>query len=79
MMYHIYSKKALDTIKFNKLSDTFHFDGEMVMMAGKKGLRVFEIGIPTRYAEEASHLKPIKYGFDVLKIIIKEKMGKYDF
>jgi len=77
--YMIYSKKALKTIKFNKLSDTFHFDGEMVMMSGKKKIKIAEIGIPTRYAEEESHLKPIKYGLDVLKIILKEKMGKYDF
>jgi len=77
--YMAYSRKALERIKFNRLSDTFHFDGEMVMMSGKKGLRIAEIGIPTRYAEEKSHLKPIKYGLDVLKIIIKEKMGKYNF
>ncbi|MDD5111953.1 MAG: glycosyltransferase family 2 protein [Candidatus Altiarchaeota archaeon] len=77
--YMIYSKKALESIKFNNLSDTFHFDGEMVMMAGKKSLRIVEIGIPTRYAEEESHLKPIRYGLDVLSIIIKEKRGEYDF
>ena len=77
--YMVYSRKALERIKFNRLSDTFHFDGEMVMMSGKKGLRIVEIGIPTRYAEEKSHLKPIKYGLDVLKIIIKEKIGKYNF
>lgn len=77
--YMIYSKKALRTIKFDKLSESFHFDGEMVMMSGKKGLRILEIGIPTRYAEEKSHLKPIRYGLKVLHIIIKEKIGKYDF
>jgi glycosyltransferase involved in cell wall biosynthesis len=77
--YMIYSKKALQSIKFNRLSDSFHFDGEMVMMSGKKRLRIVEIGIPTLYAEEESHLKPIKYGLEVLKIILKEKMGKYDF
>jgi len=77
--YMVYSKKALETINFNMLSNTFHFDGEMVLMSGKKNLRIVEIGIPTRYAEEKSHLKPIQYGVDVLKIIIKEKMGKYDF
>lgn len=77
--YMIYSRKALQKIKFNRLSDTFHFDGEMVMMSGKKKLRIAEIGIPTIYAEEESHLKPIKYGLNVLKIIIKEKLGKYDF
>lgn len=77
--YMVYSRKALHDIKFNRLSDTFHFDGEMVMMSGKKNLRIVEIGIPTRYADEVSHLKPIKYGLDVLKIILKEKTGKYDF
>lgn len=77
--YMIYSKKALEKINFNRLSDTFHFDGEMVMMAGKKRLRITEIGIPTSYGEEESHLKPFKYGLDVLGIIIKEKMGRYDF
>ena len=60
--YMIYSKKALERIKFNGLSATFHFDGERVMMSGKKGLRIVEIGIHTRYAEEKSHLKPIRYG-----------------
>ncbi|MBU0459615.1 MAG: glycosyltransferase family 2 protein [Nanoarchaeota archaeon] len=77
--YMLYSKKALLKIPFNKLSNTFHFDGEMVMMSGKKRLRITEVPIPTRYAKEKSHLKPIKYGLDVLKIMIKEKMGKYDF
>lgn len=77
--YMIYSRKALATIPFTRLSNTFHFDGEMVMMSGKKRLRIREVPIPTRYAEEKSHLKPIKYGIDVLKIIWRNWMGKYDF
>lgn len=77
--YMLYSKKALNVIPFKKLSNTYHFDGEMTMMAGKKKLRIKEIPIPTRYAEENSHLKPIQYGVDVLKIVIRNLMGKYDF
>jgi len=77
--YMLYSKKALETIKFNRLTDSFHFDGEMIMMAGKKKLRITEIPIPTTYAQEKSHLKPFKYGFTVLKIILRNFMGKYDF
>lgn len=77
--YMLYSKKALQKIPFEKLSDTFHFDGEMLFMANKKGLRIKEIPIPTRYAGEKSSLKPIQYGFDVLKIIWNYKVGKYDF
>lgn len=77
--FMLYSRKALETIPFMKLSDTFHFDGEMVFMAYKKGLRFKELDIPTCYAEEKSNLKPIKYGFQVLKILWDYKRGKYNF
>lgn len=77
--YMLYSKKALTTIPFEKLSNTFHYDGEMLLMAGKKKLKILELPIPTHYADEKSHLNPITYGIDVLKIILKNFMGKYDF
>ena len=77
--YMLYSRRALETIPFEKLSDTFHFDGEMLLMAGKKKLRIADLPIPTHYGDEESHLKPIEYGLDVLKIILRNFMGKYDF
>lgn len=77
--YMLYSRKTLEKVPFMKLSDTFHFDGEMMFMAHKKKLKIKEIAIPTRYAGETSNLKPIQYGIDVLKIIIKYKLGKYNF
>lgn len=77
--YMVYSKKALNTIPFKKLSDTYHFDGEMIMMSGKKKLRIAQIPISTHYGNEKSHLKPIKYGMDVLRIIWRNWTGKYDF
>ena len=77
--YMLYSRKALETIPFQKLSDTFHFDGEMLFLSGKKNLRIADLPIPTHYGDEVSHLKPIEYGFDVLKIIARNFMGKYDF
>lgn len=76
--YMLYSRKALETIPFLKLSDTFHFDGEMLFVGAKKGLRVKELAIPTQYADEESHLKPIQYGFQVLGIMMKYLVGKYD-
>ncbi len=77
--YMLYSKKALETIPFLKLSDTFHFDGEMLFVGAKKKLRVMEMPIATRYADEKSNVKPIQYGFHVLGIMVKYLMGKYDF
>jgi glycosyltransferase involved in cell wall biosynthesis len=77
--YMLYSKKALETIPFEKLSDTFHFDGEMIFMSKKMGLRFMEVPIPTTYAGETSNLKPVQYGVDVLRIMWNYKRGKYNF
>ena len=77
--YMLYSKKALEIIPFHKLSNTFHFDGEMLFVGAKRGLRVKEVPIKTQYADEVSHLKPIQYGFHVIGIMIKYLTGKYNF
>jgi glycosyltransferase involved in cell wall biosynthesis len=75
--YMLYSRKALETIPFEKLSRSFDFDLEMIVLAKVKGLRIAEIAIPTIYAGEKSHLNPIAYGFDVLSIVREYKRGKY--
>ena len=49
--YMLYSKKALTVIPYMKLSETFHFDGEMIFMGNKKGLRIKEIPISTKYGD----------------------------
>lgn len=75
--YMLYSRKALETIPFEKLSASFDFDLEMLVLAHVKGLRIVEIAIPTIYAGEKSHLNPIKYGFDVLSVMREYRRGKY--
>jgi len=75
--YMLYSRKALETIPFEKLSKSFDFDLEMIVLARVKGLRIAEIAIPTIYAGEKSHLNPIKYGFDVLSVVRDYRRGKY--
>jgi glycosyltransferase involved in cell wall biosynthesis len=75
--YMLYSRKAMEAIPFEKLSASFDFDLEMIVLARVKGLRIREIAIPTIYAGEKSSLNPIKYGFDVLKVVRDYKRGKY--
>jgi glycosyltransferase involved in cell wall biosynthesis len=77
--YMLYNSRALNSIPFLKLSNTFHFDGEMLLVGGKKKLRIADLPIPTHYGDEESHLKPIQYGFEVLGVIIKYLRGQYDF
>ena len=76
--YMLYSRRTIASIPFQKLSDSFDFDLEMIVMAHIKGLRIQEIAIPTIYAGEVSHLRPVQYGFRVLGIVASYKRGKYD-
>lgn len=76
--YMLYSRKALQAVPFERLSDKFHFDGEMLIVANNKGLRIKEVPIPTRYSKEKSHLKPISYGIEIMKTILNYWKGKYN-
>jgi len=75
--YMLYSRKTMEAIRFQKLSDSFDFDLEMIVMAHIGKLRIAEIAIPTIYAGEVSHLNPIGYGMRVLGIVANFKRGKY--
>jgi glycosyltransferase involved in cell wall biosynthesis len=76
--YMLYSRKTISSIPFQKLSNSFDFDLEMIVMARTRNLRIVEVAIPTIYAGEVSHLKPVDYGLRVLRIVRDYKLGKYD-
>ena len=73
-----YSRCALESLPFEAVSDTFHFDGEMAMLGGRRGLRIREISIPHVYADERSYLRPIPYGLTVLAIAVSVRLWLYD-
>ena len=75
--YMLYSRKTMAAIPFRKLSDSFDFDLEMIVMARVKGLRIVETAIPTHYADEVSHLQPVQYGLRVLRVVRDYRRGKY--
>ena len=84
--YMLYSRKSLETIPFEKLAEmyhshkgTCHYDGEMILLAHRNGLRIRQIPIPTRYAGEHSHVKPLKYGFEVINVILRYVANSYKF
>jgi len=75
--YMCYSRKALETLPFLRLSGSFDFDLEMLVLARVHNLRVREIPIPTIYAGEKSYLNPVRYGFQCLRVVRDYKRGKY--
>jgi glycosyltransferase involved in cell wall biosynthesis len=76
--YMLYSRRALEAIPFERLRETFVFDLEMLVAARVLGLRVAELPIPTRYAGEVSHLRPLRYGLEVLGVVRRYRRGDYE-
>jgi glycosyltransferase involved in cell wall biosynthesis len=75
--YMVYSRRALEHIAFDKLSDSFDFDLEMIASACARKLRVAEAPIPTHYGDEISHLQPVAYGLRVLRVLWRYSRGHY--
>ena len=73
----IYSRRAAEAIPFDELSYYFDFDLEVIASARARGLNVGELGIPTRYADEKSHLNPIRYGLRCLRVMARYRLGRY--
>lgn len=67
--YRAYSKEALKAVDWNRNSDDFVFDNQIVAQFQAAGLRFGEISCPTKYFDEASSInfrRSVKYGFGVL-------------
>ena len=75
--YIAYSRRALETINYEKLDDRFHFDGNMIVMALVHKLNITEVKVPIIYADEESHLRAWSYAKDVMRTIWRYKTGYY--
>ena len=65
--YRIYSTTALRRIPFDRNTNDFHFDTEIIIQLMRGGLRIKEVPIPTYYGDEICHVNGIKYAWDVVK------------
>jgi glycosyltransferase involved in cell wall biosynthesis len=75
--FMLYSRRAAEQIPFDRLSYYFDFDLEVIASARARGLHVDELGIPTHYGEEESHLNPILYGLRCLRVMLRYRLGRY--
>jgi glycosyltransferase involved in cell wall biosynthesis len=74
-----YSRKYLETAKFEKNSDDFVFDSEIIAQGVTHNMRIKEIPIATRYFKEASQIgfwRSVIYGLSILKTLVKFKLHK---
>ena len=79
--YRAYDRKVLESIPFEKNSDDFVFDNEMVGQICYRGYEIAEVTCPTKYFEEASSInfrRSAIYGMGVLGVSLKyflQRMG----
>jgi glycosyltransferase involved in cell wall biosynthesis len=65
--YRLYSVKALAALPFERNTNDFHFDTEIILQFVRAGFRIKELPIPTYYGDEICHVNGLKYAWNVLK------------
>jgi hypothetical protein len=67
--YRAYSRALLDGLPWQRNSDDFVFDNQILAQAIVAGFGIGEVSVPTRYFAEASSIgfrRSVRYGFGVL-------------
>ena len=72
--YRLYSTAALAQIPFEKNTNDFHFDTEIIIQLVLRKLRIAELPIPTFYGDEICHVNGMRYAWDVCKATIKARL-----
>lgn len=74
-----YRREVLETIPFLLNSDDFVFDTQVIAQTVAFGFRISEIGVPTRYFEEASSVnfkRSVVYGLATLWTMLRYLLDK---
>ena len=72
--YRAFSAEVLRAVYYEKCSDDFVFDNQIVAQIFDKGFEVAEITCPTKYFEEASSInfsRSVTYGLGVLNVSVR--------
>lgn len=78
--FRAYRRELLETIPFLLNSDDFVFDTEVIAQTVAFGFRIGEIGVPTRYFDEASSVnfrRSVTYGLATLGVMWRYLLHKW--
>ncbi len=77
--YRAYSVDALRDIPFERNSDAFDFDTEIIIQLHEAGKAITEIPIPTYYGDEICHVNGLGYARDVTADSLRYRMHRMGF
>ena len=72
--YRIYSTAALNAIPFDRNSNGFHFDTEIIIQLLIACKPIAELPIPTYYGDEICRVDGIQYGWNVIIAALKARL-----
>ena len=72
--YRLYATSALAQIPFEKNTNDFHFDTEIIIQFVLKKLRIVELPIPTFYGDEICYVNGINYAWHIVRSTIKARL-----
>lgn len=72
--YRLYSTKALAQIPFERNTNDFHFDTEIIVQLVLKKLRIAELPIPTYYGDEICRVNGMAYAWNVSKTMLRARL-----
>jgi glycosyltransferase involved in cell wall biosynthesis len=72
--YRLYSVNALRQIPFERNSNGFHFDTEIIVQFVMKNLRIMELPIPTYYGDEICRVNGLQYAWNIFKTMVRVKL-----
>lgn len=74
--YRAYNCHALAAVPFERCSDDWHFDTQIIIQLLSKGYRVVERPIPTYYGDEICRVNGMAYAARCLESALKYRMHK---
>jgi glycosyltransferase involved in cell wall biosynthesis len=72
--YRVYATHALAQIPFEKNTNDFHFDTEIVIQFLLKKLRILELPIPMFYGDGISYRDAVKYAWNIFKTTVRARL-----
>jgi glycosyltransferase involved in cell wall biosynthesis len=77
--YRAYSVAALKQLPFERNSDGFNFDTQIIIQLHDAGMRIVEVPIPTYYGDEICYVDGMGYAADVTKDVVAYRLQKAGF
>lgn len=75
--YRIYSVDALRSIPFERNSNGFHFDTEIIIQLVVAELSIVELPIPTHYGDEICRVNGILYAMNVVLASLRARLQEW--